>query len=74
MRQAAEFGELRDQLAFLINNYDLLLTLWGDRPPPGTEDISRRVKVWKGGEGEVMRAVWEEIEREGEKEMRVCLC
>ena len=45
MRQAAEFPELRDQLSFLINNYDLLQTIWGDHPPPDTEHIDRRVKV-----------------------------
>ncbi len=45
MRSAAEFPELRQQLAYLVNNYDLLLTLWGEHLPPGGDSIPRRCKV-----------------------------
>ncbi len=45
MRSAASFGEMRQQLAFLINNYDKLMSIWGDAALPKSEEIPRQLKV-----------------------------
>ncbi len=34
LRVAAEFGSRKEQLVFLINNYDLMLSVYGERTAP----------------------------------------
>ncbi len=45
MRCGAEFEELRRFLIFNINNYQTLLTAWGDYAPAESQDVSRRISV-----------------------------